>query len=144
MQKYDESGKLAASGVINDELLGFILDMDKDYLTAPPPKSTGRERYDSKYISKVMVHASNLAVSNEDILATVTFYTVRTIKIGVERFLPDLPERIIIGGGGSHNKTMMAMIKLQFPECDVIANEDMGAPAATGARHPVVMGKITL
>lgn len=80
-----------------------------------------------------------------------------------------MPDELIVGGGGSLNKTLMAFIKACLPMCKVITNEDLGlnskakeaiafavlanetihgqcnnVPAATGAGHGVIMGKITL
>ena len=76
---------------------------------------------------------------------------------------------MIVGGGGCYNLTLMAHLRALLPDCRVMTNEDLGldgnakeavafalladetifascnnAPGATGARHPVVMGKISL
>ena len=76
---------------------------------------------------------------------------------------------MIVGGGGCYNLTLMAHLRALLPDCWVMTNEDLGlertameagavallanqtiyasrnnAPGATGARHPVVMGKISL
>ena len=73
---------------------------------------------------------------------------------------------MIVGGGGSMNPTLLAHIADCLPGCEVMTNEQLGldsnakeavafavlaneamygqpnnAPGATGAAHPVVMGK---
>ena len=76
---------------------------------------------------------------------------------------------LIIGGGGSMNKTLVQAVARALPECRVLTNEDLGydsnakeavafavlaneaifagcnnVPTVTGAKNPVVMGKISL
>ena len=93
----------------------------------------------------------------------------KCIAYGLQRFSPCRPGRMIVGGGGCYNLTLMAHLRDLLSDCRVMTNEDLGldgnakeavafallanetifascnnAPGATGARHPVVMGKISL
>lgn len=164
---YDEGGRLAAEGSISQELLRWML---KDpYLAQKPPKTTGRERYGAGYVEALLKQADRLGVTAEDTLATATRFTAECIRRAVEDYCTPRPEWLIVGGGGSLNPTLMAHIRKVLPDCRVMVNEDLGldsnakeavafailaneclfascnnAPAATGAAHPVVMGKISL
>lgn len=116
-----------------------------------------------------MEKAGTLNVAPADLMNTVTRFTAETIAYGLRRFSPQLPQRLIVGGGGSLNRCLMEQLRQVLPECRVMTNEDLGlnssakeavafavlanetifascnnAPSATGARHPVVMGKISL
>jgi anhydro-N-acetylmuramic acid kinase len=164
----DEEGRLAAAGKVHAPLLERMFAIDRKYLDTPPPKSTGRERYNAEYVSKLLSRTKEDGLSVNDILATITRYTAETIALSVKYCSPQ-PEELYISGGGVHNKTLMAAIQTLLPNCTVRPGDDLGipadakeavafailanetihgicnnAPSATGARHPVVMGKISL
>ena len=164
--RWDEGGTLAASGAASEELLAFLLD--DDYLQTPPPKTTGRERYGDAYVKRLILRGEELGLSMADMLATATRFTAECVRLGVERFCAVPPDRLIVGGGGSRNPTLLGYLRRSLP-MPVLTNEDVGldsdakeavafavlaneclhgvcnnVPAATGARHPVVMGKVSL
>ena len=166
-QEYDKGGALAAQGVVSLPLLAFL--EDDEYLRLPPPKTTGREIYGQAYVERLMKQAAKLQLSHNDILATVTMFTARCIQLGIERFGSCSPQRLIVGGGGAFNNTLLQMLSHCLPHCQVITNEHLGldsaakeavafallaneticgqcnnASSATGAGHGVVMGKISL
>lgn len=165
-KNYDEGGKIAAKGTVHNELLGWLLQ-DK-YIHSKPPKTTGREYYGASFVAKLQKRANYYDISFYDLVATTTMFTAKAIEINVTKYLPSLPEKLIIGGGGSQNPTLVSYIKACLPTCNVITNEDIGldsnakeaiafailanetiqgiynnVPAATGARHGAVMGKIS-
>ena len=165
--RFDDGGRLAAQGTVNAGLLAWM--MQDPYLSAPPPKTTGREVYGAAYVDALCAHARTLGVSLRDTLSTATRFTAECIREGVERFCPQRPERLIVGGGGSMNPVLLADIADCLPGCQVLTNEQLGldssakeavafavlanealygcannAPGATGAAHGVVMGKISL
>ena len=104
-----------------------------------------------------------------DVLATATRFTAESIAVGLRRFAPRMPARLVVGGGGSRNPTLLRCLREALPECLVQTQEDLGydsdakeavafallanealfgvcnnAPSATGAKHGVVMGRINL
>lgn len=164
---YDDGGRLAAEGQINPALLGRMLD--DEYLRRRPPKTTGRERYGPAYVQDIMDFAARNGISDSDTLATVTRFTAECIAAAIRGYAPEKPARLIAGGGGCMNATLMSHIRALLPGCRVMTNEELGfdgnakeavafailanetifascnnAPSATGAGHPVVMGKISL
>ena len=165
--RFDENGDFAAKGKVNDKLLAFMLD--DAYLSKSLPKTTGREAYGPEYVDRILEFAEPLGITDHDIVATATRFTAEAIRIGIEKFAPVKPTRLIVGGGGSHNKTLMNFIKELLPDCEVCTGEDMGfssdakeavafallaheaaygmannVTSVTGAKHPVVMGKISI
>lgn len=164
--RFDEDGRLAAAGTVNAGLLAYLLD--DPYLAQKPPKTTGRELYGTGYVDRLMQRGRALGLSDVDVLATATRFTAECVRVAVERFCPAPPDRLIVGGGGSLNPTLLRFLQETLP-MPVQKNEDLGyssdakeavafailaneclhgvcnnVPAATGARHPVVMGKISL
>lgn len=164
---YDANGQFAASGTVDRGLLDRL--MEDPYLSCKPPKTTGREYYGPGYVEKIMAYADKNHISDADLMATVTAFTAETIRYSIEHYFPIKPDRLIIGGGGSMNKTLVQDIAEILPGCKVMTNEDMGydsnakeavafavlanealfagcnnVPTVTGAKNPVVMGKISL
>ncbi|MDE7261430.1 MAG: anhydro-N-acetylmuramic acid kinase, partial [Oscillospiraceae bacterium] len=164
---YDEGGRLAAGGRISPELLVWMLA--DPYLEKKPPKTTGREVYGEAYVTRLLARADTLGIDLRDSLATATRFTAEAIAIGLDRFAPARPERLVVGGGGSWNGTLLGHLRDCLPGCQVVTNEDLGlnsdakeavafailaneavfascnnAPAATGAKKPVVMGKLSI
>lgn len=133
--KYDFNGKLAAKGRISEELLSWL--MNHPYIHRKPPKTTGREEFGEKFAEKVFEKAAELGVKGEDLIATVTMYTAKTIAESYRRFLPTMPDEVIVGGGGSYNKTLMKMLKEEIEEAKIMTHEDFGIPAQ--AKEPLVM-----
>lgn len=165
-QRFDANGALAAGGTVNAELLACL--MNDPFLTLRPPKTTGRENYGGAYVDRLIQRAQALALPDADTLATATCFTAECVRIAIERFCPERPDCLIVGGGGSRNPTLLHMLRKLLP-MPVKTNEDLGmdsdakeavafailaneclhgiannVPAATGARHPVVMGKVSL
>ncbi|GHT98387.1 anhydro-N-acetylmuramic acid kinase [Spirochaetia bacterium] len=168
-QTYDDRGAIAAQGTVQEALLVFMRKQDEAYLNRKPPKTTGREVYNDAYTERLLAESKKLGLSFQDTVASVTFYTADTIRTGLERFCQDKPGKLIIGGGGSNNPTLLRYLKEALQDCAVYTNDELGynsdakegiafavlanealhgicnnAPAATGAAHPVVMGKISL
>ena len=161
---YDEDGKLAASGRVIPELLEWMLS--DPYLAKEPPKTTGREHYGAGYVEKLLSFGPYDLV---DVLTTATAFTARSIALSLRRFAARLPGRLVVGGGGSRNPTLLRFLREALPEMQVQTQEDLGyssdakeavafailandalfgipnnAPSATGAKHGVVMGRINL
>ena len=165
-QHYDADGKLALAGQVSSALLSWM--MEDPYLSALPPKTTGREAYGDAYISRFLSTARELNVSAPDMITTATAFTVETIRYAMDHFCHPRPEELIVGGGGCRNPALMSMLRKRL-DLPVLCNEDLGydsdakeavafamlaaecihgvcnnVPAVTGAAHPVVMGKISI
>lgn len=164
---FDEGGRLAAAGTVSRPLLDWMLS--DPYLARRPPKTTGREAYGEGYVRRLLEEAEKLGVGLRDALSTATRFTAEAAAIGLSRFAPAPPERLVVGGGGSWNETLLSHLRELLPGCQVVTNETLGyssdakeavafailaneavfgvcnnAPAATGAKRPVVMGKLSL
>ncbi len=161
---YDDGGRLAASGTVIPELLQWMLE--DPYLALKPPKTTGREYYGAEYVEKLLSRGNYALV---DVLATATAFTAESIAHSLRSFAPGMPARLVVSGGGSRNPTLLAFLRRALPEVPILTQEDLGldsdakeavafailanetlfascnnAPSATGAKHPVVMGRISL
>jgi anhydro-N-acetylmuramic acid kinase len=159
--KFDRDGEIAAEAYLNRGLLDKLLR--DPYYSARPPKTAGREQYGRLFIA--MLEATEVPIP--DLIATATVLTAATIAIGIRRFAPDT-EEIIACGGGVHNAQLMVQIEAFLPECRITTTAGYGVhpdareaiafavlayrtwrhqpgnlPSATGARHAVLLGKVT-
>jgi anhydro-N-acetylmuramic acid kinase len=163
----DKNGKAAASGVVIDEFLEYLLD--QQYLNRVPPKTTWRDDFGPEvYLRDAL--AGRRDTPFEDLMATVTAAVGTSIVRAYNRFVkPQYDvDRIVVSGGGARNKALMDHLTKGLPDtvirvsdeygipCDsldacgvaILGNETIfgksaNIPQTTGALHPVVLGKIT-
>jgi anhydro-N-acetylmuramic acid kinase len=103
---YDIDGTLARRGVplasVVDELLRA------PFFSAPPPKSTGRELFTPGYVAGIIERCRAAAAdcSNEDIIATATSLTARSIALAFGKFIPEPVDEVLVSGGGAKNPAL--------------------------------------
>jgi len=127
---YDDDGAHASAGTPDERWLEELLE--DEYYRWSPPKSAGRERFGEDLGRRLAREARGRGLALDDIIATLTLLTARTIARGVRRFAAhELPvNEVIVGGGGSRNRAMMAMLAGEFPEGRIIPSDEAGIPAA--------------
>ncbi|MCB5953855.1 anhydro-N-acetylmuramic acid kinase AnmK [Enterococcus sp. CWB-B31] len=161
-QEYDKDGEHAKQGTVNNELLKEL--MNHPYIRRPYPKTTGREEFGKEFTFSLL---ERWHLSAEDWLATATMFTACSIAHAVTPFIDEKTE-LIVGGGGSYNRTLLEMLQNELPEVLVKTQEDLGqsseakeaiamtilanqtlhhqpgnVPSATGAERAVPLGRIT-
>jgi anhydro-N-acetylmuramic acid kinase len=168
-REFDYGGNIAGSGTIDEAWLTRLLR--HPYFFRLPPKTTGRELFGYQFADQLIDEARDKKVKAEDLMATVTALTARTITNAYKSFvLPDTDiERLILAGGGSSNNFLIGELKRTWPkEIPILRHEDLGiaakfkesflfallaftsyngiannVPACTGARRRVCLGKMT-
>ena len=161
-QRFDRNGAIAARAEIHRPLLESLLQ--DPYYRAKPPKSAGREQYGAAFITRL----KSTGLDPERLIATATALTATTIAKAIQRFIAFPVSEVIVSGGGAHNKTLMALLTSLLPELSIATTNDFGIPvnakealafavlawesfhqrpsnlpSATGARRPVILGKLT-
>ncbi len=162
---FDPAGKMAAQGTVNKRLLNKMLR--HPFLRRRPPKSTGREEFGISFANRIYQQATQKGLADFCLVATVTAFTANSIARAYHQFLPTMPDEVILCGGGSHNDTLVEMLRRELPNVKMLSTEDFGIsvdakeavsfailawatingltnnmPGATGADQPVVLGKI--
>jgi anhydro-N-acetylmuramic acid kinase len=164
---YDRGGDVAAQGRVDERLLSEL--RADEFIIAPPPKATGRERYGAAYAQDVLARATRRGLAAEDLIATVTALTAEAIVENYRRFIfprHDVHE-VVVSGGGARNAVMMNRLRARLTPRPVRTTSELGidsdakeavafailahdaamglatnVPGATGARHPVILGAI--
>jgi anhydro-N-acetylmuramic acid kinase len=162
---YDRGGAMAGRGSVDETLLREMLR--HPFLHRRPPKSTGREQFGQQYCEWLYDQARRKGLMPEDIVATATAFTASTIASAYRRFLPAMPDEMILCGGGTHNATLVRMLQAGLEGVRIRSTDEFGIdvdakeavsfailayatiqgvpnnlPRVTGASEPVVMGKI--
>ncbi|WP_436641215.1 anhydro-N-acetylmuramic acid kinase [Microbaculum sp. FT89] len=110
---FDEGGRIAARGRIDEALLAELLS--GLYFTKRPPKSLDRNEFS----------VSSLAgLSLEDGAATLAAFTAASVALARDWF-PEPARRWIVVGGGANNPTLMAMLRERL-DCSVVTGADIG------------------
>lgn len=163
---HDPNGQYADAGRVDPELLDRLLG--DPYFDRLPPKSTGREYFSPDYLAHILEIGRNLPFG--DLLSTVAALTPAVIARSLERLVnqSDFPRRLIVSGGGVHNRFFMRKLQELLPDVAVVSSATLGidpdfkealafgwfgyrtvnglvssVPAVTGCDHPVVLGKIS-
>ncbi|MBM3264873.1 MAG: anhydro-N-acetylmuramic acid kinase [candidate division Zixibacteria bacterium] len=163
----DRDGRAARAGTPSETLVQRLLDLP--FFDLPPPKSTGRELFGKDYATRLLSEGRSLGLSINDLLATATEITVRSIAHACRRFVTVSLDEVIVSGGGARNPYLMERLGRVFAPTTVVVSDERGLaadakeavafavladrtimgmpgnlPSATGADRPVVLGKICI
>ena len=166
-QTFDYNGERATRGQVSQPLVRELLA--HPFLHRPPPKSTGREAFGAAFLDQLLSRATEVGVVGDDLIATITAFTAVSMADAYRRFvLPQHPQiESILCGGGSRNLGLLGWLRHELPTVvwrtsdefgisadaleavifGVLAFETMrghgtNVPAATGATHAVILGKV--
>jgi anhydro-N-acetylmuramic acid kinase len=164
---FDRDGAWAATGNVCEPLVQTWLA--QAYFAAAPPKSTGRELFGLEYLQACIADASEYQLTDADLLATLTDLTAKSIADSYHRFLPKLPDCVLLCGGGSRNLYLRQRLQLHLPDTRVTTTDEAGVngdfkeaiafavlaywrhhqipgnlPTVTGAKQPILLGDVSL
>ena len=160
---FDRGGRVANSGKVEP---AWDARLNDGYFRRRPPKSTGRELFSREFLMDRL--GRELRRRPADVVATLTFFTARTISDALSRFAKHEIREVIASGGGVFNRTLMRHLESMVARAVVRPISDYGIhplakepaafallavealrrragnlPSVTGAKHPAILGKIT-
>ncbi|MGL5062435.1 MAG: anhydro-N-acetylmuramic acid kinase, partial [Microcoleus sp.] len=164
-QTCDVNGAWAAQGNPCQALVEEWLK--QEFFHQKPPKSTGRELFGVDYFHRCLVEAQAYNLSPADVLATLTELTAASIAHSYRTCLAQMPDRVLLCGGGSHNLYLKSRLQHLLQPVEVLTTSEAGLsvdfkeaiafavlaywrmqgvpgnlPQVTGARAPVLLGEI--
>lgn len=113
---YDKDGAWAAKGHVALDLLNAMLT--DAYFKKDPPKSTGRDYFNLRWLSKFRLEKH----SKEDVMRTLVRLTAQTI---VEQIPKDC-NVALISGGGANNELLLRDIQLLAEPMEVKLTSEVG------------------
>jgi anhydro-N-acetylmuramic acid kinase len=132
---FDGGGKIAASGSVIEPVLRRLLT--SKFFRQKPPKTAGREEFGREFVRQFVRGCGR--ARRQDVVATATALTARSIGDAVQRFVIPTPasrsnhsfREIIISGGGSRNATLISMLAecLAALRVQVRFSDDFGLPS---------------
>ena len=126
-QTFDADGERAARGEVSAELLADLLT--HPYLKRVPPKtSRGPEDFGEDFVGQLINSAAALGLSEDSMISTATQFTVECIADQYERYLPQLPDEIVLAGGGAHNLEIRRRLRERLPACELRLHDEFGVP----------------
>ncbi|GAC1534600.1 MAG: hypothetical protein NVS2B7_02910 [Herpetosiphon sp.] len=165
-QQYDVDGALAREGRVDHALVEELLN--DAYFHKPPPKTTGRDYFGVTYAEALWERGLARGLTATDVVATATALTAASIAHAYHRWLPQMPQQVIVSGGGTANPVLMTALKTALAPVPVLNSDTLGipsaakeamavavlayetwhhrpgnVPAATGAQRAVILGDLT-
>ena len=167
---YDKDGRIAARGKPVESAVRRALT--HKFFAERPPKTAGREQFGNDFADSLRRWCGK--VGPEDVIATATALTARSIGYSLRRFVIKKESKFrdyVISGGGAKNQTLVKMIaeevlplglrlrRMEDINVDAEAKEALAfailayqtwkrrasnLPSATGAKGPAMLGKISL
>jgi anhydro-N-acetylmuramic acid kinase len=99
---YDEGGRIAASGVVETELLDWL--MAHPYFDKAPPKSLDRNWFSHRIVGHL---------STEDAAATLMAFSACAVRKALEH-AREKPSRWIVAGGGARNSALLETLRREL------------------------------
>ncbi|MEC9283999.1 MAG: anhydro-N-acetylmuramic acid kinase [Bdellovibrionota bacterium] len=163
---FDKNGSIAAKGKANALL--FQKMYMHPFFRKKAPKSCGREEFGEVFLNKFYKQLKALGLY--DAIATLNWLTAYSVFDAYRKFLPQLPEKVYLCGGGAKNKTLVKNLsnllegnsevfniaKLGIKDQEVeaaafaylggcyISDKALNLPAHTGASKKAVLGKLSI
>jgi anhydro-N-acetylmuramic acid kinase len=163
---FDADGAWSAAGKVSGELLHSMLA--DPYFELPPPKSTGFEYFNADWLRAYLASLAAADLPTVDVQATLAELTAQSIATAIGRYLPEVDE-VFICGGGLHNADLVRRITGALAPAKVGSTGTCGLdpdwveaaafawlakrrlegkpgnlPSVTGASRPTVLGAVYL
>ena len=117
---YDRDAIFSSGGVVLKPLLDEWLSYPAiaTFRSRPPPKSTGRELFGAQFVqSNVLPHindndgSTTLLQSFKDVMRTLIYLAAYLVAESYERFLPSIPDTVVVSGGGRRHPLLLQDIQ---------------------------------
>ncbi|MCK9512863.1 MAG: anhydro-N-acetylmuramic acid kinase [Pigmentiphaga sp.] len=125
---FDRDGAWAASGQPRQALCAFLYDSEP-WFAAPPPKSTGRDRFHVGWLDERLADYERRhgAVTPADVQATLLELTARSAAEAIRQTAAGARE-VYVCGGGAANPVLMAALARYLPDCALQSTAALGVP----------------
>jgi anhydro-N-acetylmuramic acid kinase len=131
-KRFDRGGKIAATGEVLESVIRQLLR--QPFFQMRPPKTAGREEFGREFVRQFLRSCGR--ASKQDVIATATALTARSIAGAIERFVIAGPKKngfheIVLSGGGARNATLVAMLAECMAPLEIVVrfSDEFGLPS---------------
>ncbi len=126
-ERFDRDGARSRRGRVHEALVEqWLAD---PYFDAPPPKSTGHERFDEKFFERARDAVLARGGAPDDVFASLARLTVESVVRAAQRFFPAPVARWIVYGGGVHNAALIEGLRARLAPAQVDTTDAHGVPS---------------
>lgn len=125
-REYDPSGSIARSGKADEDLLSELMQIN--FISQPPPKSTGRELFNDDTIIPLYNKLNSGYLQSQDIIRTLTEFTAKSIAFNIKEFGFE-SGRLAVSGGGAKNDFLMELLENELTGFEIVKSDVAGVPA---------------
>lgn len=123
---FDDGGRLAAAGVVNQGVVDRLLELP--FFSQEPPRSTGRELFGDALVDEL---AKDLPRGRPeawtDLIATLVAFTASGVAQAYRRWvIPRGIDEAFLVGGGALNPALVQALGEALPEIDLQSSEALG------------------
>jgi len=127
-QSFDIDGAWGAQGLVNQALLDRLNNAEP-WLKLPPPKSTGRDLFNLKWLEPRLQYClgrleTGQRLTPQDVQATLCAFTAATAAQAINTYAPDAQE-VLLCGGGANNSALRKDLQAALP-CAVTTTDSAG------------------
>jgi anhydro-N-acetylmuramic acid kinase len=163
---FDQDGVKAGLGLFSEKLFGYLQQID-NFPDRAPAGSGGHEQYGTGFVLSLLRQALRWRIPEPDVIHTTSRYICYRVWKTCHGFIPGNVQEVVLCGSGSHNIFISQLFREYFQPVPVRQSSDydlpedfreaigtailaheciQGVPAnlpgLTGAKKPVILGKI--
>jgi anhydro-N-acetylmuramic acid kinase len=134
-EPFDRGGQIAASGNVLEPVIDKL--MKREFFRRKPPKTAGREEFGRDFVWEFLRSCGR--ARKQDIVATATTLTAKSIADAIRRFVLNTPTarkrsvcEMILSGGGAKNPTLVTMLATELAPLDIRLRitDEFGLPSS--------------
>jgi anhydro-N-acetylmuramic acid kinase len=123
---YDDAGRWAAGGRVNQALLNVFLN--EPYFARPAPKSTGRDLFNANWFTHQLMSVKPVEpLPAQDVQATLLALTTQSVVNDLRHHMHDV-QALYVCGGGAYNLALMSALAQALPGTCVETTAALGLP----------------
>jgi anhydro-N-acetylmuramic acid kinase len=126
-ESFDPGGKYAVQGHCLEPLVQRWLG--HPWFKRKPPRSVPTHEFGADFLGQAVELAKQQGGNLHDLLCSATHFAARAVVQAVQQLLPDVPDRVLVSGGGTRNGLLWRLLETQLAPVPIERLDRHGVPA---------------